>query len=62
MQYRPRFRLKKYRGYYYRFNNQRNRYEIGKYIEGKWTMLWATETEDQAKDDIDKDIRRIEGK
>lgn len=56
----PRYRLTEYKGYYYRFNGYKNCYEIGKYYNGRWTMLWSADSEAEARNDIDEEIQRRE--
>ncbi|MBO7451999.1 MAG: hypothetical protein J6U54_16770 [Clostridiales bacterium] len=56
MNWRPRYRLTEYKGYYYRYNAYKNCYEIGKYQNGKWEIWWTADTESEAKNDIDEEI------
>lgn len=55
-EYRPRYRLTEYRGYYYRYNSHGNYYEIGKYVNGKWEHLWSADNEIEARNDIDLEV------
>lgn len=52
------YRTTEYKGFYYRFNHYKNCYEVGKYVAGKWEIMWTGDTEREVRNDIDEEIDR----
>lgn len=49
-----------YRGWYYRFNNYKNCYEIGKYVNGKWELMMCCDPDENPKTEIDMEMEGVE--
>ena len=49
-----------YRGWYYRFNNYKNCYEIGKYVNGKWELIMCCDPDENPKTEIDREMEGVE--
>lgn len=52
-------RFTSYRGWYYRFNDRKNCYEIGKYVGGKWELIMCCEPYEEPNKKIDIEMERV---